>query len=310
MRVISMIALAITMCAGHGFGQVVINEVMPQTGSGGVYASEWVELYNAGLGAVDIAGWRLVDDPYTYTFPDLNGGIVIDPGSYVVIWGRLQTGGYAQGDDGREAAGNWNFYIGGLSGSNGTLHGLIWLGNIGDDLLLADTNGTAVDWLSYRGTTSPAPVVDPVVTTIDPDVDESVARCQDATGSYLRLCDYSQTSPGSLNYCPQVTPTPLPTATPLPACCDTVTHHFRPGWNSFSYPGVPEFGLRAVDLAAAMENQGITAWYLARWTGTGWWIRGFDVPIPIPADLEISPAEGLFLLILAPHDFTYTHCHP
>ncbi|HDS85217.1 MAG TPA: DUF1080 domain-containing protein, partial [Phycisphaerales bacterium] len=68
---------------------VVINEFMAS--NGGTIADEdgdfedWIELYNAGGEAVNLAGWGLSDDvdrPFRWIFPD----VVIDPGQYLLIW--------------------------------------------------------------------------------------------------------------------------------------------------------------------------------------------------------------------------------
>jgi hypothetical protein len=50
-------------CVGWSEAQVVINEIMynPSTDQGADTGYEWVELYNAGAGSVDLGGWRLWD---------------------------------------------------------------------------------------------------------------------------------------------------------------------------------------------------------------------------------------------------------
>jgi len=68
---------------------VVINELMSSNGNAvsdedGDF-SDWVELYNPGLSAVNLAGWGLSDDPanpFRWVFPDTT----IEPGDYLLVW--------------------------------------------------------------------------------------------------------------------------------------------------------------------------------------------------------------------------------
>ena len=68
---------------------VVLNEYVAQ--NGGTIADEdgdfedWIELYNAGTGAVDLAGWGISDDPsqpFRWVFPSA----IIGPGKHLLVW--------------------------------------------------------------------------------------------------------------------------------------------------------------------------------------------------------------------------------
>lgn len=59
-------------------------------------SSDWIELFNAGSGATNLAGWSLSDDPALprkWTFPN----VVVEPGDYLVV--------FASGKDRREPGG-------------------------------------------------------------------------------------------------------------------------------------------------------------------------------------------------------------
>ncbi|NLK40759.1 MAG: DUF1080 domain-containing protein, partial [Planctomycetes bacterium] len=83
-----LLLLFILIVPANGQG-VVINEIMAS--NGGTLADEdddfedWVELYNAGLQAVNLRGWGLTDDPdnpYRWVFPE----VIIEPGEFLLVW--------------------------------------------------------------------------------------------------------------------------------------------------------------------------------------------------------------------------------
>ena len=94
---------------------VVISEVLadPPTGDAGdanqdgqrdTYGDEFVELYNAGSASVDISGWRLGDSTSPDNFFQFPANTVIEPGSYVVLFGGGNPSGFSvpvYTDDGR-----------------------------------------------------------------------------------------------------------------------------------------------------------------------------------------------------------------
>ena len=68
-------------------GQIVINEIMenpknvPDTDAG-----EWFELYNAGSGSVNIAGWKIKDDEHdSYVIDSEHGTTTIAAGGHLVL---------------------------------------------------------------------------------------------------------------------------------------------------------------------------------------------------------------------------------
>ncbi|NCC94610.1 MAG: lamin tail domain-containing protein, partial [Opitutae bacterium] len=70
-------------------GRLYINEVLSSNDSSeqdedGEYW-DWVEIWNAGAGPVDLAGWGLSDsdsNPFKWTF----GAVTIQPGEFLVVW--------------------------------------------------------------------------------------------------------------------------------------------------------------------------------------------------------------------------------
>ena len=70
-----------------GFGQVVINEIMPDPKKvHDTDGGEWFELYNAGSGAVDLAGWKIKDDEHdSYVIDSARGTTTIAAGGYLVL---------------------------------------------------------------------------------------------------------------------------------------------------------------------------------------------------------------------------------
>ena len=102
-----------------------------QDGARDTYEDEFIELYNAGSDPVDISGWRLGDSTPSdnhFQFPD---DAVIEPGSYVVLFGGGNPAGFTvpvYTDDGR---------IG-----NGLTNG-------GEEIHLIDDNGTEVAVVSH-----------------------------------------------------------------------------------------------------------------------------------------------------------------
>jgi hypothetical protein len=77
------------LSAGYGFGQVVINEIV-SSNSGGITdedgeSSDWIELYNSGSEAVNLAGYGISDnaeDPFKWEMPE----DILEPGSYYLIF--------------------------------------------------------------------------------------------------------------------------------------------------------------------------------------------------------------------------------
>ena len=76
----------VSIWPADGFGQVVINEIMPDPkGVHDTDGGEWFELYNAGSGAVDLAGWKIKDEEHDSYVIDSGGTTKIVAGGYLVL---------------------------------------------------------------------------------------------------------------------------------------------------------------------------------------------------------------------------------
>ncbi len=95
------------------------------------YEDEFIELYNAGSASVDISGWRLGDNTSPDSFFQFPANAVIEPGSYVVLFGGGNPSGFTipvYTDDGRIGNG---------------------LTNKGEDIRLLDDAGNTVAVVSH-----------------------------------------------------------------------------------------------------------------------------------------------------------------
>ena len=103
-----------------------------QDGQRDAREDEFIELYNAGSAPVDISGWHLGDRSPSDKLFQFPADAVIEPGSYVVLFGGGNPSGFTvpvYADDGK-------------IGSNG-------LTNTGEDIRLIDDNGTEVSVVSH-----------------------------------------------------------------------------------------------------------------------------------------------------------------
>ena len=121
---------------------IVISEVLadPPTGAAGdanqdgqrnTYEDEFIELYNAGSASVDISGWRLGDSSSSDNFFQFPANTIIEPGSYVVLFGGGTPTGFSvpvYTDDGRIGNG---------------------LTNSGEEIRLINDTGTEVAVVSH-----------------------------------------------------------------------------------------------------------------------------------------------------------------
>jgi len=90
---------------------------------------EYIELYNPQSYTVDLSGWQIQDNQYTYTIPT---GTIIQANGYLVI--------------ARNAAG-----FNALFGFNPDVSGLtLSLGNSGDKLTLFNTTGAQIDFVAWE----------------------------------------------------------------------------------------------------------------------------------------------------------------
>ena len=128
---------------------VKISEVLANAGAGGDEAArEWVELYNAGPGSVELGDWSLSDNAAADTLPPA----ALPPGAYAVV--------AASPDFRRQYPAFQGTLLVLADGRIGN-----GLANEGDRLLLLDEEGRSVDALSYgldhEFFEPPAPAVSP-----------------------------------------------------------------------------------------------------------------------------------------------------
>ncbi len=64
---------------------VMINEFMPNTGSDST-SPEWVELFNPNPFAVDVSGWKIVDDTLSHTQTMIGPNSLLSPNSLLVVF--------------------------------------------------------------------------------------------------------------------------------------------------------------------------------------------------------------------------------
>ncbi len=93
------ILAALVLCAplfacgedGAGVPSVTVNEVVHSAMPLG--SPDWVELYNPGGSAVDLSGWKVLDekDSHVFTFPS---GTTITGKAFLVVEGEGGTGAY------------------------------------------------------------------------------------------------------------------------------------------------------------------------------------------------------------------------
>jgi hypothetical protein len=69
---------------------MVLNEVLPVPAQDGISdeLDEWIELYNAGSVAVDLAGWSLDDNEGDSTPYAIPGRTILPPGAFLLFLGR------------------------------------------------------------------------------------------------------------------------------------------------------------------------------------------------------------------------------
>lgn len=143
--------------------QLYINEVLSSNDSSeqdedGDY-SDWLEIWNAGAAAVDLAGWGLSDsvaNPFKWTF----GAVAIQPGEFLVVWASSKN---------RPAVTNGN-----------QLHTSFAISAGGEELLLTRPDGVRIDEF--------APVAIPT--------DYSLGRQPDGTGPWKYFTAHT---PGAAN---------------------------------------------------------------------------------------------------------------
>ena len=122
-----MLAAMLALFTATASAQVVINEIQASNQStlpdeDGDF-EDWIELYNAGVEAVDLSWYGLSDDyerPFRWVIPQ---GVVLDPGAFLLIW--------ASGKD--------------RTDPEGELHAGFRIDQDGEEILLTHFNGERVD---------------------------------------------------------------------------------------------------------------------------------------------------------------------
>ncbi len=122
---------------------LVVNEIMyePLTNQ-----NEWIELLNRGSSPIDLANWKFSDRPTTSganMFTITSQSRVVQPGDFVVIAAESSI---LQLYSNLQSAGS-NIHVFILNRSGG-----LSLGNEGDDIILKDLTGKAIDSVSYTPT--------------------------------------------------------------------------------------------------------------------------------------------------------------
>ena len=121
-------ALLPLVLAASAQGTVIITEVFydaPEPES----KKEWIELYNPSSEPVDIGGYTIEDNQYTYTI----SSYTMAPGQTIIC--------------ARDSTGFYNLY--GFYPEFGDLN--LPLGNSGDYLILKDSNGVQIDMVAWEG---------------------------------------------------------------------------------------------------------------------------------------------------------------
>src|SRR3972149_5852800 len=117
-------------------GDIVFTEIAYDL-KGADDGREWVEIYNASAGGVDITGWKFNDgDNHLLNVPPKNGGqgaMIIPAGGYVVL------------------AGDASVFLSEHPGFFGTIIDTVMsLNNTAGTLTLSDKDGVAIDSASYQ----------------------------------------------------------------------------------------------------------------------------------------------------------------
>jgi hypothetical protein len=122
-----VLAMMLLACAFLS-ADVVINEIMYNTPS---YDNEWIELYNTGTTAVNIAGWTLVDGGSTSTPMTLTGSIPASGYFTIEIYHDADAAEFPFTPDFDGSATGWD------------------LSNGGEAITLSNSSGTVVDAVTY-----------------------------------------------------------------------------------------------------------------------------------------------------------------
>ena len=237
-------------------GSVLIHEVAYDAAQEGIdTAWEWIELYNPGAEAVDLAGWRLIDNTASDTLPPCT----------------LPAGGLLVVAAGPAFYENYPDYDGEVLLLDGSIGG--GLGNTGDRLLLRDAGAALVDALSY-GTdgTYLACSGHPCAGVAPGHTLEREPPGQD-TDAPADFADRDPPTPGLPG--PEPPPTPPPTPPRSPALIEAL---YYDGYTPYE----PDEAVRVVNVSEAELDLG--GWRIARAPGTGGAV--------FPAGATLAPGQA------------------
>lgn len=90
---LSTLALGLAMSPLIAQAQLRITEVYPSGSANGTYAADWFELSNFGLTSVDLTGWKVDDNSFSFaTAVAVRGVTTINPGQSIVFLEGNATG--------------------------------------------------------------------------------------------------------------------------------------------------------------------------------------------------------------------------
>jgi hypothetical protein len=163
---------------GPTTNELIITEIMANPKAINDNSGEWIEVYNPGTSAVDMNGWKLMDnggDSHT-----ISSSVVVQPQTYAVLT--------------RDVAANNGGVTPDYTYGPGTD---FQLGNSGDEVILVDATGNQVDVVIYNGSWVTAGAS---VQLADLNADNNVASnwCQAGT-SWTSGSDKG--TPGAANVC-------------------------------------------------------------------------------------------------------------
>lgn len=130
------------LTAEYALGAVVINEIMYRQNVNGTNTDEFVELYNNGTSSVDISNWVITDRENNGLNFSIPVGTNLDANQYVVIWLGAST------PTNNAPLAQHQFWINDRHRLN----------NSGDDVLLRDSTGSDIDYVSYGSSSGLDPV--------------------------------------------------------------------------------------------------------------------------------------------------------
>ena len=134
MRRLSAICSLALLVPGFVFAQIVINEIMYDA-EGVDTDHEWVEIHNDGASPVDITGWKINDGSnHVLNVPPKNGSkgsMVIEAGGYLVLAAHAAD------------------FAGTHSSVPNVIDTALSFNNTGDTVSLLDSEGTAIDTITY-----------------------------------------------------------------------------------------------------------------------------------------------------------------